>query len=50
MKVKRFDTPFPAISIDDFIPSAAIVRAAAESLEEVNNWVITSFRLYSNTF
>jgi len=39
MKVKRLDIPFPAVVIDNFIPSGAIVRAAAESLEGVNNWV-----------
>ena len=39
MKATRISSPFPAISIDDFIPSEAIVRAAAESFKSVNEWV-----------
>jgi|TARA_Y100000034_G_C6756251_1_gene336520 hypothetical protein len=39
MKATRISSPFPAISIDDFIPSEAIVRAAAESFNDVNDWV-----------
>ena len=33
MKVTRIEKPFPIISIDDFIPSAAMVTAAAKSFE-----------------
>jgi len=39
MKITRIHSPFPAISIDDFTPSVAIVRAAAESFNDVNDWV-----------
>ena len=41
MKVTRINTPFPAVSIDDFIPSKALVRAAAQSFELVGekDWV-----------
>ena len=35
MKITRIDNPYPAISIDDFIPSEAMVRAASESFNEV---------------
>jgi hypothetical protein len=40
-KINKVDLPFPAISIDDFIPSKALVRAAAESFEKMpdNEWV-----------
>ena len=39
--MKIINKPFPHISIDNFIPSEAIVRAAAESFElmDDNNWV-----------
>lgn len=41
MKVTRLDMPFPVIAIDDFIPSSALVRAAAASFETVDDedWV-----------
>jgi len=39
MKITRIDEPFPAVSIDDFIPTPSLVRAAAESFNSVNNWV-----------
>ena len=41
MKITRIDKPFPAVSIDDFIPTPSLVRAAAASFETVNdkNWV-----------
>jgi hypothetical protein len=41
MKINRIDSPFPAISIDDFIPSESLVRAAAESFRDFkeDNWV-----------
>ena len=41
MKITRIDTPFPAVSIDDFIPSRALLRAAAQSFELVGeeDWV-----------
>ena len=35
----RIDTPFPVISIDDFIPSEAMVRAASRSFDDIDNWV-----------
>ena len=41
MKITRKDIPFPHISIDNFIPSDAMVRAAAESFNDIQdkNWV-----------
>ncbi len=41
MKINKIDVPFPAVSIDDFIPSPALVRAAAESFDKVpdKDWV-----------
>jgi hypothetical protein len=41
MKITRIDTPFPAISIDDFFPSPAMLRAAAASFDFVHSehWV-----------
>jgi hypothetical protein len=41
MKIKKTNIPFPALSIDDFIPSSALVRAAAESFENMpdKDWV-----------
>jgi hypothetical protein len=41
MKIKQLDTPTPAISIDNFIPSEALVRAAAASFEtfDSDQWV-----------
>ena len=39
--MKIINEPFPHISIDNFIPSEAMVRAAAESFElmDNDNWV-----------
>ena len=39
MKITRTDKPFPVVSIDDFIPSEAMVRAASESFNDVKDWV-----------
>lgn len=41
MKISKIESPFPAISIDDFIPSRALVRAAAESFSDFGEeeWV-----------
>ena len=39
MKITRIDKPFPAVSIDNFIPSEAMVRAAAESFNDIDDWV-----------
>ena len=39
MKINRIDTPYPAVYVDDFIPSPSLVRAAAESYDEVEDWV-----------
>ena len=37
MKITRISEPYPAISIDNFIPSPALVRAAAMSFETVKD-------------
>ena len=41
MKITKIEAPFPAVSIDDFIPSPALVRSAAESFSnlESDDWV-----------
>lgn len=39
MKINRIDNPYPAISIDDFISSDEMVRAASESFDDIDNWV-----------
>ena len=41
MKIVRLDTPFPALSIDDFMPTPSLIRAASISFETVKNedWV-----------
>ena len=39
MKVNRIDIPYPAVYVDDFIPSPSLVRAAAESYDGVDDWV-----------
>jgi hypothetical protein len=39
MKITVIDKPFPHLSIDNFIPSKAMVRAAAESFNSINDWV-----------
>lgn len=41
MKITRLDTPFPALSIDDFIPSKSLLRAASNSFADVadKDWV-----------
>jgi len=41
VKITRIDSPFPAVSIDDFVPSEALVRAAAESFDKMpdEDWV-----------
>ncbi len=39
MKIVRIDSPFPAVSIENFIPSESLVKAAAASFEHVENWV-----------
>jgi hypothetical protein len=40
-KIHRIDSPFPAVSIDNFIPSEALVRAAAASFDSLSpdEWV-----------
>ena len=35
MKITRINNPFPAVSIDDFIPSEAMVRAASKSFDDI---------------
>ena len=37
MKVNRINKPYPAITIEDFIPSPSLVRAAAESYDLVDD-------------
>ena len=39
MKINRINIPYPAVMIDDFIPTKSLVRAAAESYDDVDNWV-----------
>lgn len=41
MKINKIEVPFPALSIDNFIPSKALVRAASESFEKMKDedWV-----------
>jgi len=41
MEITRITKPFPAVSIDNFIPSAALVHAAAESFNNFSDddWV-----------
>ena len=33
------DKPFPDLSLDDFVGNETLVRAAAESFEQINDWV-----------
>ena len=33
------DKPFPNLSLDDFVGNETLVRAAAESFEQINDWV-----------
>ena len=44
MEINRIDVPYPAVFIDDFIPSPSLVRAAAESYGEIDDWVNTVLR------
>lgn len=41
MNIKKIDVPFPALSIDNFIPNESLVRAAAASFDLVTDdeWV-----------
>ena len=39
MEIIKHDFSIPAISIDNFIPSEALVRAAAESFNQIDDWV-----------
>jgi hypothetical protein len=39
MKIKKLEAPFPVISIEGFIPSDSLVRAASESFDLVEDWV-----------
>lgn len=40
-KITRINEPYPAVSIDNFVPAPSLLRAAAESFDSVNanNWV-----------
>jgi len=37
--VKIINKPFPHLSIENFIPNSSLVRAAAESFNDVEDWV-----------
>ena len=41
MKITKIEAPFPAVSIDNFMPSSALVRSAAESFSSFasDDWV-----------
>ena len=39
MKITKHNFTIPAISIDDFIPSDALVRGASESFNHIDDWV-----------
>ena len=39
MKINRINVPYPAIYIEDFFPNESLLRAAAESYDEVDDWV-----------
>jgi hypothetical protein len=39
MKINKIYEPYPAMTIEDFYPSEAMVRAAAESFDDVEDWV-----------
>ena len=39
MEITKYNFSIPTISIDNFIPSDALVRAAAESFEQIDDWV-----------
>jgi len=41
MKIRKIDIPFPALSIDNFIPNESLVRAAAASFDSMaeDEWV-----------
>jgi len=36
MRITRINEPFPAVSIDDFIPTPSLVRTAAASFDTVD--------------
>ena len=42
MKITKIEAPFPAVSIDNFMPSSALVRSAAESFSSFasDDWTI----------
>ena len=39
MKINKIDVPYPAIYIDNFFPNTSLLRAAAESYDDINDWV-----------
>ena len=39
MKISKIYEPYPAMTIEDFYPSEPMVRAAAESFDDVEDWV-----------
>ena len=38
MKINRINLPYPAIYIEDFFPNESLLRAAAESYDEVEDY------------
>ena len=39
MKINRIQNPYPAVYIEDFFPNKSLLRAAAESYDDVDDWV-----------
>ena len=39
MKVNRINVPYPAVYVEDFFPNTSLLRAAAESYDDVHDWV-----------
>ncbi len=39
MEITKIWQPYPAVYIEDFFPNTSLLRAAAESYNEVDDWV-----------
>ena len=39
MKINKIQNPYPAVYIEDFFPNKSLLRAAAESYDDVDDWV-----------
>ena len=39
MEITRIWKPYPAVYIENFFPNTSLLRAAAESYDEVHDWV-----------